>query len=299
MKKVRSGPEESQSAEASDTAHGVTDNPWRRLRQFTDARIGLGRAGVSLPTKPMLDFQLAHAQARDAVHLALDLEALEQSLSTVSEQMAPPIPLTTQATDRICYLQRPDLGRLLSEDARSRLANATNNATERDTYDLALVVVDGLSSLAVQQNTAPFLDALLTALGNDSLDWQLAPLTVVQQGRVAIGDEVGEQLQARAVLVMIGERPGLSSPDSLGLYLTWGPKRGTRDSRRNCISNVRPAGLSYQQAAERTLYFLKESRAKQISGVALKDRSEDQALENVGTGRPTSFLARNPVDDDQ
>ncbi|MBR2513991.1 MAG: ethanolamine ammonia-lyase subunit EutC [Halomonas sp.] len=267
----------------------VVENPWERLNAFTDARIGLGRAGVSLPTRKLLAFQLAHAQAQDAVHCSLDCEALEAELTDTLNLTASPIRLHSLAQDRATYLQRPDYGRRLSEPSREQLQQA---AASGQRFDLAVVVVDGLSALAVQQNSALFLAALNQCLNDDASDWQLAPLTIVEQGRVAIGDEVGALLNADAVLVMIGERPGLSSPDSLGLYMTWAPDVGLKDDRRNCISNVRPAGLNPEEAARRMLLLLKEARQLRLSGVKLKDRSEDNVLEGdaVATGFKDNFL---------
>ncbi|WP_304525931.1 ethanolamine ammonia-lyase subunit EutC [Halomonas sp. I5-271120] len=261
--------------------HGVTDNPWHHLRQFTDARIGLGRAGISLPTARSLEFQLAHARAQDAVHLPLDVEALCQNLEALDGLKAslPIKRLHSRVPDRLTYLQRPDWGRRLDEASLQRLRAADD--APQTAYDLAITVVDGLSSLAVQQNAAPFLDALTQTFADDDQAWSLAPLSVVEQGRVAIGDEVGELLNARAVLVLIGERPGLSSPDSLGLYMTWGPAVGLTDAYRNCISNVRPAGLSFADASRRLLYLLRESRAKGLSGVNLKDRTQDDVIESA------------------
>lgn len=258
----------------------VVANPWQQLRRFTDARIGLGRAGTSLPTHELLAFQLDHARAQDAVHLPLDLARLCADLSALPA-LAPLgdiIHLRSRAADRNQYLQRPDFGRRLHEDEIPRLHHLSTS-TE---YDLAIVIADGLSSQAVQQNTAPMCEALVSALHNDDQSWQLAPLCVVQQGRVAVGDEVGEQLKAKAVVVLIGERPGLSSPDSLGIYLTWQPKVGRNDGERNCISNVRPQGLSFSEAARRLLYLLKESRRLQLSGVDLKDRttSDTSTIQN-------------------
>ncbi|WP_158774240.1 ethanolamine ammonia-lyase subunit EutC [Cobetia sp. L2A1] len=272
----------------------VTHNPWRQLSQFTDARIGLGRAGISLPTDESLAFQLAHARAQDAVHLPLETERLIEELSSLEVlKGAPAIQrLHSRAEDRTCYLQRPDHGRRLDDASRETLT-----ALKAEPTDLAIVIVDGLSSLAVQHNAAPFIEALLKILAEDAAPdvehdgtqddtshrgWQLAPLTVVEQGRVAIGDEVGELLNARAVLVMVGERPGLSSPDSLGLYLTWQPHVGLTDASRNCISNVRPAGLDFTLAGQRLHYLLSEARRLGLTGVGLKDRSQGAALEEGG-----------------
>ncbi|PAU82112.1 ethanolamine ammonia-lyase [Halovibrio salipaludis] len=254
---------------------------WDRLKAFTDARIGLGCSGVSLPTHQLLTFQMAHAQARDAVHWPLDVEALcEQVLAIASPfTTEPPLRLRTQASDRMTYVQRPDLGRVLSNESRQQLQQRANHPTTAS--DLAIVMVDGLSALAVQTHAPPFLEGLFAELEADEhRDWQLAPLTVVQQGRVAIGDDVGELLNARAVLVLIGERPGLSSPDSLGLYLTWGPCSGMTDADRNCVSNVRPAGLKYPEASSRVVHLLSEAFRRQLSGVQLKERTDDDVIEH-------------------
>ncbi|PIQ38966.1 MAG: hypothetical protein COW58_14540, partial [Thalassolituus sp. CG17_big_fil_post_rev_8_21_14_2_50_53_8] len=232
--------------------------------------------GVSLPTKEMLEFQLAHAQARDAVHTPLDFPALTQQLETLAEQYPllsdePPLKLHSEAVDRMTYLQRPDLGRRLDEASRVLLQQ--EQQTPEQPFDLALVIADGLSATAIAHNAVPFIQALCEELQADKQPWKLAPITLVEQGRVAVGDDVGELLNAKTVLVLIGERPGLSSPDSLGLYLTWAPVRGLTDARRNCISNVRPEGLNFSEAAHKAGYLLRESRRLQLSGVQLKDRS--------------------------
>lgn len=269
------------NAARDDDHGGVVDNPWRSLRRYTDARIGLGRAGVSVPTAELLAFQLDHARAQDAVHQPLDVPALRQRLSAAGlcQAFHSPIELHSRAIDRITYLQRPDLGRRLDDASRQRLEALRPPAAVDRPVDLAVVIVDGLSSRAIQDNAPSVLQALSDALAADARAWQLAPLTLVHQGRVAIGDEVGEQLNARAVLVLVGERPGLSSPDSLGLYLTWGPGPGLSDADRNCISNVRPAGLTPAEACQRLMYLLAESRRRQLSGVQLKDRSDEQVIE--------------------
>ena len=267
----------------------VIANPWAALRQFTDARIALGRAGVSLPTAAHLAFQLAHAQARDAVQLALDAPRLAQTLDAAfPDQPSPCLMLHSAAAERSVYLQRPDLGRRLDAASRAvleKLPAFSSMQTERR-YDLALVVVDGLSALAIEQHAAPLLLALQDRLAQEC--WSIAPLCIAQQGRVAIGDEVAELLGAKAVVVLIGERPGLSSPDSMGLYLTWMPRVGLLDASRNCISNVRTGGLAYQQATFKLHYLLVQARQRQLSGVALKDGTEvDSALE---TARRKNFL---------
>ncbi len=264
----------------------VIPNPWEALRQFTDARIALGRAGVSVPTGAHLAFQLAHAQARDAVHLALDATELASKLdATFTDLPVPCLSLHSAAADRNTYLQRPDLGRRLNQDSRTRLEQMSVNSGERP-YDLALVVVDGLSALAIEQNATPFLNTLRDRLTQEH--WSLAPLCIVQQGRVAVGDEVAQLLGARAVVVLIGERPGLSSPDSMGLYLTWMPRVGLTDASRNCISNVRPAGLRYEDAAFKLHYLLSQAKQRQLSGVDLKDETGPDA--NLAANRSSNFL---------
>lgn len=279
----------------------VVDNPWRVLEAFTDARIGLGRVGGSLPTNEHLAFQLAHAQARDAVHLPLDVDRLIEQLQQPNRSdNAEPLVLDSQAVDRVTYLQRPDLGRRLHSSSQQAIQtfnqDYTSKSVDKQAFDLAIVLVDGLSSQAVQSHAAPFITQLKQALVEDSAkhnrEWHLAPFTIVKQGRVAIGDEIGQLLGAKVVLVLIGERPGLSSPDSLGLYLTWGPKVGLTDAARNCISNIRPAGLDVTQAANRTMYLLQESRRRQISGVQLKDRTVNQQRVADTSSKP--FLLREP-----
>lgn len=266
----------------------VHQDPWAFLKHHTDARIGLGRAGVSLPTAALLQFQLAHAQAQDAVHTPLDTQALITQLAAITQQysLGEPLQLHSQAEDRRMYLHRPDLGRLLDEPSASKLATQAGGTPEP--CDLAIAIVDGLSSKAITDNTLDFLSELLPALLQDDQDWQLAPLSIVGQGRVAIGDDIGERLNARTVLVLVGERPGLSSPDSLGLYLTWAPRVGLTDESRNCISNVRKAGLIYRDAVRKTLYLLKESRRLELSGVNLKERSDTPALH--GESADQNFL---------
>ena len=250
----------------------VIANPWHALRQFTDARIALGRAGVSLPTAAHLAFQLAHAKARDAVHLALDVPALQAMLQTALAGQQT-LALHSAAADRNIYLQRPDLGRRLDPASRQELEalRTPEKPSAARRYDLAFVVVDGLSALAIEQNAAPFLSILQRRIAAEN--WSIAPTCIVRQGRVAVGDEVAELLGAKAVVVLIGERPGLSSPDSMGLYLSWMPRVGLTDAGRNCISNVRPAGLRYEDAAYKLHYLLSEAHRRQLSGVGLKDET--------------------------
>ncbi|WP_020655339.1 ethanolamine ammonia-lyase subunit EutC [Massilia niastensis] len=255
-------------------------HPWQALRQFTPARIALGHTGVSQLTAVQLDFQLAHARARDAVHLALDPEGMKAALAAAWPEAPPGLLLHSAAADRNVYLQRPDLGRRLDAPSRALLAARRSGAGEGP-CDLAFVVADGLSALAVARHAAPFLEALRARLTGQP--WVLAPPAIVQQGRVAIGDEVGELLGAKLVVVLIGERPGLSSPDSMGLYITWAPRVGLTDESRNCISNLRPAGLGYGDAAARLQYLLEEARRRQLTGIGLKDESgAAEAVENGG-----------------
>lgn len=271
----------SMNEELSQLSH---KDPWDKLRQFTQARIGIGRVGTSIPTEELLRFQLSHAQAIDAVHVPLDNKRLLSDLSNknVLNRCLPALLLHSEANDRLTYLQRPDLGRKLNQESIDGLK--VHSDSQPSPYDLVIVIADGLSSYAINHHAAPFLDALVALLLQDSKrSWNIAPLCIVHQGRVAVGDDVGEAINAREVLVLIGERPGLSSPDSLGLYLTWHPHRGTEDSLRNCISNIRPEGLSYQAAAHKCFYLLEESRQLKLTGVGLKDRSEDTVLEHKTT----------------
>ncbi|MFZ0271126.1 MAG: ethanolamine ammonia-lyase subunit EutC [Acidobacteriaceae bacterium] len=242
-----------------------TGDPWVRLRQFTPARIGLGRAGSSLPTKALLDFELAHARARDAVCAHFDTQILTRDLR--ESGFGDAVTVTSQARDRREYLLRPDLGRVLDPESREWLqAIAPQNRA------MAVVVADGLSAIAPQRHAVPLLREVRGMLLRD--DWENITVVVANRARVALGDEIGALLGAEAAIVLIGERPGLSSPDSLGVYLTWAPRVGRADADRNCISNVRPQGLPYGEAAKRLVYLLCEARRLQLSGVALKDDSE-------------------------
>ncbi len=250
----------------------VRKDPWSRLKTFTDARIALGRAGVSVPTAAHLDFQLSHAKARDAVHLSLDKETLFAGLGELG---LPVLELHSRARDRREYLVRPDLGRRLDAESAERLRAAAEivQGEQVEQADLALVIADGLSAPAIARQTIPFLRAFLPLA--QVRGWSLAPTSFVNLGRVAVGDEVGGGLGARVAAVLIGERPGLSSPDSMGVYMTYAPAVGLTDERRNCISNIRPEGQPYAQAARTLEHLLTRSLAEKISGVDLKD---DQVL---------------------
>lgn len=260
----------------------VHKDPWEKLRQFTNARIGLGRVGTSLPTAELLRFQLSHAQAIDAVHVPLDIEQLcEQfAASNVLQPYLPVHKLHSKVRNRMEYLQRPDLGRQLDDASLYKLQQQCTG----ESYDVVFVIADGLSSYAISNHAKPFLEILINSLNQDpNKEWKIAPLCLALQGRVAVGDDVCETLNAKAVVTLIGERPGLSSPDSMGLYLTWNAKRGIEDSLRNCVSNIRPEGLQYQAAAHKCRYLLNESQRLELSGVSLKDRSQDMQLESSTT----------------
>ncbi|WP_353741648.1 ethanolamine ammonia-lyase subunit EutC [Pseudomonas fluorescens] len=263
-------------------------NPWLELRRLTPARIALGRTGTSIPTRAQLDFQYAHAQARDAVHLPFEHAFLNAQLAERDREC---LLLHSAATDRNTYLQRPDLGRKLSGASAQTLRDYA--AAHPGGVDLVIVVADGLSALAVHRHTLPFLARFEEQMAGDN--WTIAPVVLVEQGRVAVADEIGELLGAKMTVILIGERPGLSSPDSLGLYFTYNPKVGLTDAYRNCISNVRLEGLSYGMAAHRLLYLMREACRRQLSGVNLKDEAQVQTLESdTGGDMKGNFLLGPP-----
>jgi ethanolamine ammonia-lyase small subunit len=238
---------------------------WEPLRTLTPARIGLGRAGNGLSTRAVLEAGAAHALARDAVHLPLDVDALLAEVTTVAAEYGLPAParVASAVPDRATYLTRPDLGRRPAGDARLPAAG--------EPVDLVVVLADGLSATAVGNHAVPLLRHLLAKLVPGTT---VGPPVVATQARVALGDHVGYALQARMVLVLIGERPGLSSVDSLGAYLTWAPKPGVRDSARNCVSNIRPPhGLDYATATRTITALMTGARAIRATGVQLKDHS--------------------------
>lgn len=241
----------------------TTDDPWRQLRATTTARIALGRAGGSLPTAEWLAFKAAHAAARDAVHDGFDAARIAGEIAELGVETAV---VSSAARDRTQYLQRPDLGRQLDESSEGRIAEL---AAKLDQPDLAILVADGLSAAAIHRQCVPLLTELLPKLRSDQ--WRLAPIVVARFGRVALQDAVGETLGARLALSLVGERPGLGTPDSLGVYLVYGPKRGNTDAQRNCISNIHAAGLQAVQATETIHHLLTKARALALSGVALKD----------------------------
>lgn len=245
-------------------AKAVAANPWHALRRFTDARIALGRAGASLPTAPLLAFNLAHAQARDAVHAPLDTEALKRELEM---RALDSIEVRSAAQSREQYLRRPDLGRVLDAPSAAHLARHAASAETRP--DLVFVIADGLSSRAAASHAIALIDRTIARLNG----WHVGSIVVATQARVAIGDQIGELMNAGMVAVLIGERPGLSSPASLGVYLTYRPTVGCSDAQRNCISNVRPEGLVYDAAAFKLAHLLDAARSRKLTGVGLKDDS--------------------------
>jgi ethanolamine ammonia-lyase small subunit len=248
----------------------VQDNPWEALRRFTDARIALGRVGASLPTAQVLDFGVAHALARDAVYAALDVPRLAADLTPIA---GAPLVVRSEAADRREYLLRPDRGRVLHpHDVAQDVAPL--RATDPP-VDVVFVLADGLSAVAVQHHAVPLLAALLPLLPPG---WRLSPPVIATQARVAIGDDIGERLGARVVVVLIGERPGLSAADSLGAYLTFEPRRGRTDAERNCVSNIRPAGLHFADAARRIAWLMSAAVDRRLTGVALADASDGAPL---------------------
>ena len=239
------------------------DGLWARLRGFTAARIGLKRAGASLATAPLLEFRRAHARARDAVHAELDETRLSADIAGLG---LPVLTVASAIADRQQFLLRPDLGRRLAPDADAALTRRAGS------YGVVFVIVDGLSASSVQHHAQPVLAATLPALRADG--WRVGPVVIARYGRVAIGDAIAMALRAECVVVLIGERPGLSAPDGMGAYLTWQPSIGTKDAERNCISNIRPDGIGYGDAAFKLAHLLRAIRARRLSGVRLKDDSD-------------------------
>ena len=247
---------EAPGSESVAASHPAPADRWRELRAATPARIGLRRSGDTLALGPVLDFQLAHAEARDAVHAALDVDALRAALG-------PTLAVASTAATRSDYLRRPDLGRTLDEPSAALLAEASG-----EPCDVVVVIADGLSAMAAVRHAAPLLDICLPRLAR----YRLAPIVVATQGRVALGDAIGEILRARLCVMLIGERPGLSVADSLGIYLTYAPRVGRRDSERNCISNIHGrGGLSYAQAADKLCWLVDQALARQLTGIGLKE----------------------------
>jgi len=259
---------------SQDDLPPVTADSWSDWRAATPARLALGRAGAGMPTDETLRFGWAHAMARDAIHAPLDVEALESGLRADGWDV---VRAHSRAGDRATYLRRPDHGRRLATEDAARLRAGAGPA------DVCVVVGDGLSSLAVERHARPLLAALRPLLPGDTL---FSPVVIASQARVALGDEIGEIFDARLSVVLIGERPGLSSPDSLGIYLTHGPRCGRNDAERNCISNVRPEGLGYPVAAGKLAWLMREALRRGITGIGLKDESDLDLLDgSVGLTR--------------
>jgi ethanolamine ammonia-lyase small subunit len=251
-------------------ASNATHDPWTALRQVTAARIGLARCGASLATQPLLELRLAHARARDAVHEPLDQARLAADLAELG---LPVLTVASQAHDRQQYLMRPDLGRLLTPAAEAELTPLGSRG-----HDLVFVIADGLSARAVQSHARPLLAQVIPVLAAEG--WRIAPLIVAHHGRVALGDRIATAVRADIVTVLIGERPGLSAPDSMGAYLTWQPGPQTTDADRNCISNIRPEGVGYADAAFTLTHMLLAIRLHRLSGVRLKDDSDRLQITN-------------------
>ncbi|MBI3700722.1 MAG: ethanolamine ammonia-lyase subunit EutC [Afipia sp.] len=245
------------------TNDNVTKSPWTEWRGVTPARLALGRSGSGMPTDEVLKFGWAHAMARDAIHAALDVEKLDRELNAQGWATAH---VQSRARDRAIYLRRPDLGRVIDPDDIAKL-----RAAPFEPSDICIVIGDGLSALAIKRHAAPLLAALKKHLANELKN---APVVVATQARVALGDEIAELLRAKLSIVLIGERPGLSSPDSLGIYLTHAPFKARSDADRNCISNVRLEGLSYDAAAFKLAWLVRAALGRGITGVDLKDESD-------------------------
>lgn len=236
------------------------------IKKFTQARIALGRKGVSLPVKEMLQFKMDHAHARDAVFSLLEIEKLSAALQSFK---LPIFFLKSKAADKHIYLQRPDLGRKLDENSIEQLSVLKDMQ-----YDVCIAITDGLSATAINNHAKNLLLSLMPLL--NKANFKIAPLCLIERGRVAIADEAASWMNAKLSLILIGERPGLSSPDSLGAYITYEPSIGLTDERRNCVSNIRPEGLKYKEAANKIFYLIKEAFRLQLSGVALKENGNNK-----------------------
>ena len=265
-------PPAAEAPAALEIASAVPPDPWTALRSHTAARIALGRSGVSLPTAELLRFDLAHAMARDAVHTPFEIEPLREALTAHGFET---ITVESAAADRAEYLHRPDLGRRLSTRSEALLADL--DGATATACDVLCVVGDGLSALAVHRHAAALLIELRPRLEAQGFD--IGPVVLAQQARVALGDPIGAALRARCVVMLIGERPGLSSPDSLGAYLTWAPRVGRSDAERNCVSNIRAEGLAPADAAHKIAWLLGAAKRLGATGVGLKDESDAPVLD--------------------
>lgn len=238
---------------------------WQSLKAFTNARIALGRTGVATPLKEILDFRMCHAHARDAVYSILQIEELSEALQPFQ---IPIITVSSKAHERAIYLQRPDLGRKLNDASANNLKNETSHSA-----DVAIIIADGLSATAINEHAVHVVKKLIPLLKQSVLT--ITPLVIAEQARVAIGDEIGSILQAKLSVILIGERPGLSSPHSMGAYITYQPVPGKTDESRNCISNIRPEGLGYGLAAEKIAKLIKRALQLKLSGIQLKDEEQN------------------------
>ena len=250
----------------------MQSDAWHFLQKYTPARIARGRAGHSISTSELLKFQADHAQARDAVYSVIAIQELTQNLSHIVS--LPIISLKSEVKNRSQYLQRPDLGRTLSQASITILLN-----TECSESDICFVIADGLSAQAINDNALPMIENLL--IGLEKINWKIAPICLVEQGRVAIADEIGFLLKSEIVVILIGERPGLTSPNSMGAYITYHPKVGMTDESRNCVSNIRPEGMNFHMATDKILYVLTEMKTKKLSGVNLKDEFDKNKLHTI------------------
>ncbi|MGN6646477.1 MAG: ethanolamine ammonia-lyase subunit EutC [Cytophaga sp.] len=244
----------------------MEEDYWQELRNFTHARIAMGRAGNAMPTSEILSLRMAHALARDAVQAEIKADWLNEKLFQLGLNVQR---VKSQAQDRVDYIRNPNKGRLLHGQSRQQLESLRTDKT-----DLCIIFADGLSADAVNIHAIPFIELLLKELAY----WNIAPIILAEQGRVGLSDPIGEALNAQISLILLGERPGLSAPTSLGAYITYMPRSGNTDEKRNCVSNIQPAGLSYQQAVYKISYLLHEIRSQQLSGVQLKDNQRNDLL---------------------
>jgi ethanolamine ammonia-lyase small subunit len=261
------------------------DALWQGFARMTRARIALGRTGDALPTQPLLDFQYAHACARDAVSAHADFAALAAGFAP-----APTLYVHSDAADRSTYLRRPDRGRRLDEASATRLDRMHAERSTEEVYDAVFVIADGLSASALERHAVPMFAAAATLLTG----WRIAPVVLAEQARVALGDEIGARLGAAMSIVLIGERPGLSVPDSLGIYLTYAPHIGRRDAERNCISNIHADGLSYQTAAEKLAWLMSQARSLKLTGVALKEDAPGDSAQKLLDNEPAKLRCSEP-----
>lgn len=265
----------------------LSTDAWISWKQFTTARIALGRAGGSLPTREWLEFSLAHGRAQDSVHLAFNVSSITEQITAAGEQS---ICVKSSANNRATYLQYPDRGRSLCLNDAQRLQELRKTLiSENESFDLVIIIGDGLSAPAAEQHAVSLMKELLPRLRKAG--WSIAPIVISEQTRVALQDEIGFAMRARLSLIFLGERPGLSSPDSLGAYLTYDPRPGRHDAERNCVSNIRPDGLTILHAADTLEYLLINAKQRRLSGIALKDERSKELL----ASNQSSLIANPPL----